>query len=105
MGEQPPLNFDCLVIEPEAEQAWNPEPEIERPRGKPGEFWNGHIYVSDSDFPFYCTLGENRIMANAASKMGTVYSGASYAIEYSTTYAPSTAPYHYDIHIRIEKVE
>lgn len=49
MSEQLVLNFDRLGIESETELDLVPEPEIEKPMGKPGEFWNGSIYVSDDD--------------------------------------------------------
>ncbi|HUZ47327.1 MAG TPA: hypothetical protein VMW54_11895 [Terriglobia bacterium] len=47
MSEQLPLNFDC-PDEPEAK----PNPDSERPSGKPNEFFNGRIWVSDDDLPF-----------------------------------------------------
>lgn len=34
-----------------------------------------------------------------------LYSDASYAIFYSTTFSPGSSPYHHDLRIRVEKVE
>jgi len=49
-GTQIEFDFDRLPMEAEPEV--DPEPEIERPTGRAGEFWNGRIFVSDDDLPF-----------------------------------------------------
>jgi len=49
-GEQIPLNFDRLVIEP-YEPEVKPEPETDHSEN-PGAIWNRKIGASDGDIPF-----------------------------------------------------